>query len=47
MSANEPPSPRCFVDSNIWLYALIVSQDQAKSARAQQLIQQRNLCLST
>ncbi len=47
MSANEPPSPRCFVDSNIWLYALIVSQDQAKSARAQQVIHQQSLCLST
>ncbi|MGE0884435.1 MAG: hypothetical protein AB7P14_12895 [Blastocatellales bacterium] len=47
MSANEPPSPRCFVDSNIWLYALIASQDKDKSSRAQQVLQSTNLCLST
>jgi predicted nucleic acid-binding protein len=47
MSAPEQPAPLCFVDSNIWLYALIASQDKAKSARARQLAQQDNLCLST
>lgn len=47
MSANETLMPRCFVDSNVWLYALIASQDQAKSAHAQQVIQQQSLCLST
>lgn len=46
MSDPEQPSPLCFVDSNIWLYALIESQDKAKSARARQALQQDNLCLS-
>ena len=47
MSAPSQPVPLCFVDSNIWLYALIASQDKAKSARARQVIQSGNLCLST
>lgn len=47
MSAPNQPAPLCFVDSNIWLYALIESQDKAKSARALQSIQSGNLCLST
>jgi len=47
MSIPNQPAPLCFVDSNIWLYALIESQDKAKSARAKQAIQNGNLCLST
>lgn len=47
MSDHNQPTPLCFVDSNIWLYALIESQDKAKSARARQIIQSGNLCLST
>jgi predicted nucleic acid-binding protein len=47
MSAPNQPAPLCFVDSNIWLYVLITSQNKAKSARAQQAIQNGNLCLST
>lgn len=47
MSDLEEPAPLRFVDSNIWLYALIESQDKAKSARAWQALQQDNLCLST
>ena len=47
MSAPNQPASLCFVDSNIWLYALIESQDKAKSARARQMIQTGNICLST
>ncbi|HMV50391.1 MAG TPA: PIN domain-containing protein [Blastocatellia bacterium] len=46
MSNPNLPTPLCFVDSNVWLYALIESQDKAKSARARQVIQTDNLCLS-
>lgn len=37
----------CFVDTNVWLYAFIESDDAAKSARASGLIQQGNIRLST
>lgn len=37
----------CFVDTNVWLYAFIESEDAAKSARASGLIQQGNIRLST
>lgn len=32
------PEPRCFVDSNIWLYAFIQSQDGEKSKIARELL---------
>ncbi|MDX2034701.1 MAG: PIN domain-containing protein [Blastocatellia bacterium] len=46
MIAHEAASPLCFVDSNIWLYALIEGEDADKSARARQVIQQGSLCIS-
>jgi predicted nucleic acid-binding protein len=39
MSETEAASSLYFVDTNIWLYALIAGQDAAKSARARQLLQ--------
>jgi predicted nucleic acid-binding protein len=46
MSVHEAAPPLCFVDSNIWLYALIEGEDADKSARARQVIQQGALCIS-
>ena len=36
------PDPRFFIDTNIWLYAFISSQDEAKSKIAQTLLQKPN-----
>jgi predicted nucleic acid-binding protein len=41
MSEAEEEREFCFIDSNIWLYALIRSQDTAKSECAQRLIRER------
>ena len=38
MSVESPGDSRTFVDSNIWLYALIAKQDQAKSELAREII---------
>lgn len=35
-------SDRCFVDTNVWLYAFIVGQDEDKSRAAQSLLQQND-----
>jgi predicted nucleic acid-binding protein len=40
MTETESVSSLCFVDTNVWLYALIAGQDGAKSAIARQLIQE-------
>jgi predicted nucleic acid-binding protein len=40
MSETENLAPLCFVDTNIWLYAFIASQDATKSTRAKQLLQE-------
>jgi predicted nucleic acid-binding protein len=40
MSETKVGSTLCFVDTNVWLYALIVGQDEAKSAMARQLLQE-------
>ncbi|MDZ7704699.1 MAG: PIN domain-containing protein [Trueperaceae bacterium] len=37
----------CFVDSNVWLYALIASQDADKSRVAEELIRNETLMIST
>jgi predicted nucleic acid-binding protein len=37
----------CFVDSNIWLYAFIQSDDLAKSAAARKVIQESEPVIST
>lgn len=38
MSVDSPGNQVTFVDSNVWLYALIAQQDQAKSELARQII---------
>ena len=47
MSDANQSSARCFVDTNIWLYAFIESQDQDKSALARQVIQHNDIIVST
>lgn len=37
----------CFIDTNIWLYALIAADDSVKSATARALIQETEPLLST
>jgi predicted nucleic acid-binding protein len=39
-------SQLCFIDTNIWLYAFIPSQDPNKSAKANALIQQSDIIIS-
>jgi len=39
MSGPETESERCFIDTNIWLYAFIEGDDRRKSARAKALIE--------
>ncbi|MFN0088406.1 MAG: PIN domain-containing protein [Blastocatellia bacterium] len=46
MNDHEPAPPLCFVDSNIWLYALIEGEDAVKSVRAREVIQRGSLCVS-
>lgn len=41
--SNQEP---CFVDTNLWLYAFIESEDSAKSRRARALIQDSNVIIS-
>lgn len=45
MSASEVAT--CFIDSNIWLYAFIESQDANKSRLASELVQTEQPALST
>jgi predicted nucleic acid-binding protein len=44
---DEQPPASCFVDSNIWLYALIQSQDQTKHKISNKLTQFDNIFIST
>jgi len=37
----------CFVDTNIWLYSFIDSQDEEKSEIAKQIILERDIVIST
>ncbi len=46
MNADEPGA-LCFVDSNVWLYAFIPSQDEAKAAVAGDLLRSREIVVST
>ena len=36
----------CFIDSNIWLYAFIETQDTDKSGVAKSVIQNRNIAIT-
>ncbi len=38
---------RCFVDTNIWLYALVMGQDTLKHTRAQEIVQRTGIVIST
>ena len=38
MNVDSPGDSRTFVNSNVWLYALIAKQDQAKSELAREII---------
>jgi predicted nucleic acid-binding protein len=37
----------CFIDTNVWLYAFIQSQDQSKSAIAKAIIQRDGIVISS
>lgn len=37
----------CFIDTNVWLYAFIPSQDANKSAKAKAIIRQSDIVLSS
>ena len=38
---------RCFIDTNIWLYALIESEERTKTSHAKQVIASHDIVLST
>lgn len=40
-------NPRCFIDSNLWIYALIVQQDKQKATIAKQVIETHQVVVST
>lgn len=46
MSGHSPAHP-CFIDTNVWLYAFIQTQDPKKSASAKALIQQSSILISS
>ncbi len=48
MSTVAPPQRVCFIDSNVWIYALTVQDDQTKTHQARDLISaQTSIVLST
>lgn len=46
MSSGSQTHP-CFIDTNIWLYAFIPSQDANKSAKAKAIIRQSDIIVSS
>jgi len=46
MSAGNQ-TPLCFIDTNVWLYAFIPSQNPNKSAKAKAIIQQSDIIISS
>ncbi len=44
---SDSSSRSCFVDTNIWLYAFIPSQDPVKSVQAKAIIEQSNIVVSS
>ncbi|MFP4395624.1 MAG: PIN domain-containing protein [Anaerolineales bacterium] len=46
MPANHSPE-RCFVDTNIWLYALIEGANAQKHSRATEIVQHHTVVIST
>jgi predicted nucleic acid-binding protein len=47
MSAGETPRVLAFADTNVWLYALLETQDAVKCARAREIIRDTGLIVST
>lgn len=47
MAATDHPTPMCFVDTNIWLYAFVEGEDSHKQTRAKTTIQENEVILST
>ena len=47
MRGADGESATCFIDSNIWLYAFIETQDARKSELAQSIIQESTIEVST
>ncbi len=47
MTAGEVPRAIAFADTNVWLYALIETQDGTKCSRARELIRDTGLLVST
>ncbi|MEM4216804.1 MAG: PIN domain-containing protein [Candidatus Methanomethylicaceae archaeon] len=43
----DNPTTACFIDTNIWLYAFIESDETTKSAQARMLIQENEPVVST
>ncbi len=47
MSETENNQGSCFIDTNIWLYAFVKTQDSKKSAIASSIIQEKEIIIST
>ncbi|MEZ4528502.1 MAG: PIN domain-containing protein [Desulfobacterales bacterium] len=47
MTGSEIDKKLCFIDSNIWLYAFISSQDSDKSVAARSVIRDNDIVIST
>lgn len=47
MSETEQTRTRCFIDTNIWLYAFIAAGDEAKQLAPKSTIQQPDVVIST
>ncbi len=47
MSETENNQGSCFVDTNIWLYAFVKTQDSKKSAISSPIIQEKEIIIST
>ena len=47
MPSGEKETTRCFIDTNIWLYAFIDSGDARKRGLATEVISQNNVVIST
>ncbi len=48
MSTAMPPSDSCFIDSNVWIYALTIQDDPTKTQQAHTLISaQSTIAVST
>ena len=46
MSDSRPAQHRCFIDTNIWLYAFVEADDRRKSSIAKSIIQSSEIVVS-